>query len=1849
VSGTVFRDFNANGIRTTTAPDPIEPGLKDVTVNAYDAGGSYTATTDATGAYAITGGTGPYRVEFILPAFYYASNGSVSNTTTQFVAAGGTVDLGANYPSDYCQVNPDFVIPQFFNGGTNNSAVQTQSTLLKIPYSANTSNTGSLNTTINTVSKLGTVYGQAYQKSKKLLYSSAFLKRHTGLLDTNSDNMGDLGAIYVTDLTNNTVTQFIDLAALSVPLGSIANDATRGLTGLGDPSNDADAFGKIAKVGLGDMDISEDEKFLYVVNLFNKSLLKINIATKGIETFSIPSSTCANGESRPFGLGIRNGNVYVGTVCTGENNGSVADLSASVYAFNGSAFSTTPVISFPLNYTKGRPQSTNSLTNWLAWSDDETLVFGTYYEAGYPDYFSYPQPILSDIDFDVNGNMTLAFMDRLGHQAGNENYKPTGTSLNFGETAGDLLIAYLTSNNQWTIEGNGDRDGSGSYAATAAQMNNEGPSGGEFFNNDQYNGAHLETSQGATATLMGSNSILTNAYDPYGFFEGGVLKFSTDDGSDLARYSIFHSTSVDGTFAKANGLGDIEILCNAAPIEIGNRVFMDTDSDGIQDADEMGLDGIKVELWKAGAKVTDATTANGGQYIFTNLDAETNYEIKILGADIPSGKQLTQKDATSTGAADVADSDAALVGTDAVIAYKTGSAGQNNHTLDFGFKVAALCSMTMKSKVSGCYQNGGASKATVSVEVAWEGAQSGNITITLAGQTRTIIPGPYTTGGGSGTIVSPQVVAFEIDANGATGQAIEAFFGSDYASATCKATENIDAPAPCPPLICANGTDLGGTVFDDYNADGVKQAGETNGLLGITVTAIACDGTTYTTTTNTQGKYKLNIPPAKYPVRVEFSTIPTLYGQGTSNGADGRTTTQFVTAPECGVDLGILNSNDYCQTNPKLYMPRYINGDPSDPGSAGEAAIVGVNYDLTGGKTAVAIENLGAVWGLAYSKFDKHLYSAAFLRRHVGLMPAGLGGIFKTDVATNATALLVDVETIGVNLGTIGDNATRGVNVAKTQTSQDQEAFSKVGKVGMGDLDISEDGKTLYFVNLFEKKLHRLDIANPTSASGVIIPDPQCAGGTFRPWGLKIHKGYAFVGGICDAGTSSKSNLRAYVYKYDLNTNTFDNTPVFDFPLTYPKGFPWVVAPNLTGWYPWSDDQATTFVTPNAVQTNCCQGDYGDVLIYPQPILSDIEIDIDGSMVLGFADRFSFQTGSKNLAPDGSNGSQNQGFSSLVGGDILRAYASDGAYILENNAKAGPSLGNGANNNQGPGFGEFYNDDFYYAGGLTHAENANGGLVLKSGSGEVVYSAMDPENEVSASGGFRKVSNTTGLPTGSYTVYSGNISKGLFSKSGGLGDLELACSTPSYLQIGNYAWIDADKDGVQDACEAPLPSVKVSLYKDVAGTLTKVAETTTSANGEYYFSNKNVAGITWTGTGADTTLLPTQAYKVVFGETQYTSGKLTINGANYSLTQKDATANTGNDQNDSDAADMSISGTMYPSISVTTGVAGSVNHTLDAGFYCIEPSIPILTKTAPTCTATTANNDGKITFTSVTGADKYFINSGSTSTGTYATSSVLPASGTDIQTNIPNTGGTYTIRFFNGTNDCYKDTTIILALVNCTCTQATVPTPTATAGTCTGATPNDDAKVDFAGITNADKAEKFEGATYSGAAYSAATGTVTTGAVSFTGLKHNTQYTFRFWNAADACFVDVTITTPTKTCTPMCTQPTAGTNTPAAGTCTGATPNNDAKVDFVGITNADKAEKSEGATYTGAAYSAATGTVTGGAVSFMGLKHNTQYTFRIWNVADACFTDVTITTPNKTCATPCPSPNCGGGISLRKL
>ena len=39
-------------------------------------------------------------------------------------------------------------------------------------------------------------------------------------------------------------------------------------------------------------------------------------------------------------------------------------------------------------------------------------------------------------------------------------------------------------------------------------------------------------------------------------------------------------------------MSDVELLCDAAPIEIGNRVWHDVNGNGIQDPSEPGINGV---------------------------------------------------------------------------------------------------------------------------------------------------------------------------------------------------------------------------------------------------------------------------------------------------------------------------------------------------------------------------------------------------------------------------------------------------------------------------------------------------------------------------------------------------------------------------------------------------------------------------------------------------------------------------------------------------------------------------------------------------------------------------------------------------------------------------------------------------------------------------------------------------------------------------------------------------------------------------------------------------------------------------------------------------------------------------------------------------------------------------------------------------------------------------------------------------------------------------------------------------------------------------------------------------------
>jgi hypothetical protein len=885
-----------------------------------------------------------------------------------------------------------------------------------------------------------------------------------------------------------------------------------------------------------------------------------------------------------------------------------------------------------------------------------------------------------------------------------------------------------------------------------------------------------------------------------------------------------------------------------------------------------------------------------------------------------------------------------------------------------------MASVSIATTISGCYYSGGQSRATVSVEVSWSGlANSDVITVTLPGAlngtTRTITQNTSA----NPPIVTPQVVAFEIPAtfsNTVTATTTGGGGGSD--------SKPVVSNTSCAPLVCG-ANDLGGTVFNDYNADGIKQAGETNGAAGVTVTAFDKNGATYTTTTNSAGRYCLTIPLANYPVRVEFTNIPSEFSGGftTRQGADNGSTVQFYAAPNNSADIGVNNPVDYCQSNPKVLIPCFFFGDPllstgnMSTDAAAEPSMVRFDYNNDGveigvEKFAIASET-GPVWGIAYKKTTGHLYGAATVRRHAGLGPQGLGGIYVinakgpmgmgnvVDAWSVETQLGIDVQNpmspFGGSTNPATSNANRGLAANKFTPSVDAQAFSAVGKIGLGDIDIAEDENSLWFVNQYDKKLYGVNIAGynpaipatrPTAANITVnttIPDPGCVNGEWRPFGTKYRRGIVYVGGVCNAITSGMlSDLRASVQAYNIAGNSW--TEIFNFPLTYPKGSP-LSATGEKGWHAWTDSFATMLAGSNA----------GNSIVYSVPMFTDIEFDLDGTMVLGFNDRSGMQTGRDNYAPTGGTTL----YTGFVGGDILRAFFSNGTYVLENNAKAGPTTGFSPNNNEGPGFGEFYEDNWRAPGG--HTETTVGGLAILPGSGEVVSSSMDPHDSSIWAAGVRYMSNSTGARTHALAVYSDSNDPGsnTLGKSTGIGDVELRCETLNYIDLGNRLWMDANRNGIQDPGEMPIQGATVRLYQQ--GNNTAVATAVTAADGTYHFTsvdadnngvadtdnnlNDNVGLVSGAG------LLPNTNYVIRLDR----AADYQFGGALYGKRLSSGNAGGGvygtlPDLRDSDAVSGNVYGLPggnYPEIVVQhlangspvsgTGGYGEVDHTMDFGFY----------------------------------------------------------------------------------------------------------------------------------------------------------------------------------------------------------------------------------------------------------------------------------------------------------------------------
>lgn len=605
-----------------------------------------------------------------------------------------------------------------------------------------------------TASRVGTTFGSAYARTTDRLYAGAYFKKHAGFgPGATASATDDAGAIYVINPVSNTVITTFTVPNATSNLHNTADyNRDNGNTGW-------DAVGKSS---LGGMDLSDNDQTLYVVNLQNRVLYALNATTGAVSTSAalsgtgfLPGTNCAactaTNDIRPFAVEFHRGRVYVGFVFTAETTVVQANMRAYIYSADAAtlAFRTTPDFIMNLDYPRGKAATTGP-ADWRPWRPTYTNI-----STNQATRLVYPMPMFTGIAFD-NDNLIIGLRDRMGDIAGNQSLdNPATSDLYQARTAGDILRAFGSLTTGWTLESNGRSNGLGG----ARQNTNQGPGGAEFYQGDSYpasssitgtttytavtptasgtvtgtytltlaanastviNGNlvgntqgiqgfgrnHDEVSLGTMTQVPGFADVAAVVFDPLpdngdeGFFDGGIRWLSNTTGSWVRGYRIFNGDgdAVGGDFGKASGLGDILAMCDPAPIEVGNRIWLDGGTNGTSDGLQGttgttdGIGGVEVLLYEGATLVGSTTSAAGtGEYYFNNtnvttpggLKPNTAYQIRIAqNQSVLTG--LTPVTA-NVGTDDELDSDGVTSGANVVINFTTGDYGQNNHTYDFGF------------------------------------------------------------------------------------------------------------------------------------------------------------------------------------------------------------------------------------------------------------------------------------------------------------------------------------------------------------------------------------------------------------------------------------------------------------------------------------------------------------------------------------------------------------------------------------------------------------------------------------------------------------------------------------------------------------------------------------------------------------------------------------------------------------------------------------------------------------------------------------------------------------------------------------------------------------------------------------------------------------------------------------------------------------------------------------------------------------------------------------------------------------------------------------------------------------
>ncbi len=305
---------------------------------------------------------------------------------------------------------------------------------------------------------------------------------------------------------------------------------------------------------------------------------------------------------------------------------------------------------------------------------------------------------------------------------------------------------------------------------------------------------------------------------------------------------------------------------------LGDRVWYDTNGNGVQDSGETGINGVTVQLLDSGGNVIATKTTSGdGNYLFTDLVAG-NYTVRIVASSLPAGLVETY-DLDGTGSQHTA--------------AVTLAAGTSRNDVDFGYRGTASIGDRVWSDTNGngVQDSGETGINGVTVDLL---DNHGNViaTTTTSGDGnytfRNLLAGTYTVRVNSSTLPSGVTPTYDLDGTGSANTAAVTLTGGQTRT-------DVDfgyRPA-------ASGS-IGDRVWSDRNANGVQDSGEP-GINGVTVQLYdSSNNLLATTVTSGDGNYTFTgLAAGTYKVKIVSSTLPA--GSSPTFDKDGTSTPNAAT------------------------------------------------------------------------------------------------------------------------------------------------------------------------------------------------------------------------------------------------------------------------------------------------------------------------------------------------------------------------------------------------------------------------------------------------------------------------------------------------------------------------------------------------------------------------------------------------------------------------------------------------------------------------------------------------------------------------------------------------------------------------------------------------------------------------------------------------------------------------------------------------------------------------------------------------------------------------------------------